>query len=103
MKIGKNIKAARQKAGFSQLGLAEACGWGSVQNRISNYENDVREPALNDLNKIAEITGVSLLELVGLEQDNSDAAKVFKLLSPETPERQAVALQIIKSYLQSPS
>jgi len=43
-----HLKAFREKAGFTQAGLAEACGWGSNQSRISNYEQSRSHPRLKD-------------------------------------------------------
>lgn len=43
---------------MNQLELAEACGWDS-QGRISNYENDRREPSLSELKRLANELKVS--------------------------------------------
>jgi len=49
--IGHRIREEREKSGLTQPQLAEACGWES-QGRISNYENGLREPKLEDLKHI---------------------------------------------------
>lgn len=58
MKIGERIKQARGEAGLSQPQLAQLCGWDS-QSRISQYETGKNEPALDDIERIAEALGVS--------------------------------------------
>ena len=42
-----NMEKWRKAVNLSQVALAEACGWKS-QSRISNYENGIREPGLQE-------------------------------------------------------
>lgn len=53
MTLGKRIATARRSAGFTQLQLAQICGW-DPPSRLANYEQDAREPTLADLRAIAE-------------------------------------------------
>jgi transcriptional regulator with XRE-family HTH domain len=53
MSLGYKIKSARELLGISQLTLAMKCGWDS-QSRIGNYEQDLREPNIRDLKKLAK-------------------------------------------------
>jgi len=53
--LGQRIKCAREALGISQAKLSEMCGWES-QGRVGNYENDTREPKLDDLRRIATAT-----------------------------------------------
>lgn len=46
------ISAWREKAGLTQLQLAERCGWDRKQSRISNYENGLRTPSISECRTI---------------------------------------------------
>ncbi|MCP1290912.1 LexA family transcriptional regulator [Chromobacterium sp. S0633] len=70
--IGKRLKELREKAGLKQPELAELCGWGS-QSRISQYENDKREPSLSDLEAIAQALRVSVKEILFGEEESPTA------------------------------
>lgn len=61
MNIGQRIKAARLNAGLNQAELAEKCGWGYKQGRISHYESGRREPKLGDIQEIEVALNTSLL------------------------------------------
>lgn len=57
------IQTFREEARLSQSQLGAACGWGKTsQSRVSNYENDVRTPSLDDMRAI-----VSALSNSGVE------------------------------------
>lgn len=60
---GKRIEAYRLERNLRQQDLAERCGWGSP-SRIGNYEREVREPSLQDFEKMAEALGVPTAELI---------------------------------------
>ncbi len=52
--LGQRIRTARLAAGLtSQAKLAEKCGW-DIPSRVGNYEQDTREPSLEDLRLIAK-------------------------------------------------
>jgi len=57
--IGERIRAAREKAGLTQLELAEAIPCGGGRQQISNWEAGFRTPRREAIKRIAEITGVS--------------------------------------------
>lgn len=61
--LAMHIKKLRKAKGLSQQELAHACGWES-QSRIGNYERGLREPNLQDLQKLSHALGVSFTELV---------------------------------------
>lgn len=63
IKIGERLRDLRIKAGLKQPELAERCGWDS-QSRISQYENNKREPNLSDLDKMAKAMGVSVSDIL---------------------------------------
>ena len=60
--LGSRIAHFRNRAGLSQAKLAKLCNWKS-QSRIGNYEKDLREPTLADLDLIASVLNVSVAEL----------------------------------------
>jgi transcriptional regulator with XRE-family HTH domain len=52
---GARIQEARTAAGFSQKRLMEALGWPNDSNsRLSGYENEQRQPTLEDFERIAK-------------------------------------------------
>lgn len=57
-----NIKPIRRLIKVTQTQLAEKCGWEDAQSRISNYENGIREPSLQDMRRI-----VAALQELGAE------------------------------------
>ncbi len=61
--IGHRIREEREKSGLTQPQLAEACGWES-QGRISNYENGLREPKLEDLKHISNALKIPTSKLL---------------------------------------
>lgn len=63
LKLGKRIKALREEQRLSQVELARRCGW-DTQSRIGNYEQDIREPKLADLELVAKALGITLQELM---------------------------------------
>ena len=66
MTTGQRIKAARKKVGLTQKELGERMGQ-SFQS-IAQWENDLRNPKLETLQRIAAALGVSIYELT----DNND-------------------------------
>lgn len=62
MTTGQRIKAARKKAGMTQAVLAEKLGISYVG--VSQWENDLRNPKLETLQRIASALGVLLQDLV---------------------------------------
>lgn len=70
MSYGKRIKEARKEAGLTQQELAERLGISSVN--ISQFENDKRNPKFETLSKIASAIGISIYELIDLQEVNSD-------------------------------
>ena len=91
---GERIKKLRESTGLDQPKLAFRCGW--KRSRISNYENGIRTPKIDDVIKISQalqpflgdnqdvyiFTGSTVLELAGM-QVNADftpdlAVKEFK-------------------------
>lgn len=101
MTLGQNIKKARKLAKLNQTELGVACGWGDEsQTRVSNYENDRREPTLDDLRVIARATGCTLMELIdGL--DNSPAAELARKIYRLRPGARERVAGIVDEFLGS--
>ena len=62
MTTGTRIKQARKKAGMTQAALADKLGISYVG--VSQWENDLRNPKLETLRKIALALGTTVSELV---------------------------------------
>lgn len=63
--FGARITEARKSAGFSQKALMAELGWPNDSNaRVSGYENEQREPGLDDFMAIANVCGVEPAWLV---------------------------------------
>lgn len=62
MKIGENIRHARQKAGLTQKELGEKLG--ISQAAVGQFESDKANPKIETLMKIATALNIKLSELV---------------------------------------
>lgn len=62
MTTGEMIKAARKKAGMTQAQLAEKLG--IAYQTVAQWENDLRNPKLNTLQRIAAALTVPVTELI---------------------------------------
>lgn len=109
--IGKQLKAARLKAGMTQTQLSKAAG--VSQAAIAFYENDVKSPVANKLAAMAKALGVPMEALVetnkaptepGSEGDNrlhgnSTAAQIQRLVLQLDREAQKILLMQAKRML----
>jgi transcriptional regulator with XRE-family HTH domain len=99
--VSTNIRLFRENGGFKQEDIAKYLG---VQREvISYYENGSRKVPLNNLEKLAELFGVSLLDLL---EENTDLTKskamiAFRAneLKPEDLENIAKFRRIVSNYL----
>lgn len=71
MTTGQLIKAARKKAGMTQAQLAEKLGISYVG--VSQWENDLRNPKLDTLQRIAAALGVGVGQLMPADNYWEDA------------------------------
>lgn len=62
---GENIKKIRESKGMSRKELADKLG--ITEMSVGRYENNQREPKHEVLIKIAEVLGVKVNEIIGLE------------------------------------
>ncbi|MCY8486383.1 helix-turn-helix domain-containing protein [Bacillus atrophaeus] len=65
MTLGKRLKEARKKAGYTQKQAAEKLKIGN--NNLSNYERDYRDPDTDTLLKLSDLYNVSTDYLLGKE------------------------------------
>lgn len=65
MKIGAELKAQREKAGYSQFQLSKLTG--IAQATISRWEDDKRVPNVESCVILADFYGITLDELIGRE------------------------------------
>ena len=80
--IGKRVRRYREARGWSQKELSEKTGLS--QSGISKIETDELTPAMDTLQKIADVLGVGLNELITLETSSElettvliDLTKIF--------------------------
>lgn len=83
--VGELIAFYREKKGWTQTQLGEACGYTSTaQSRVSNYEKGAREPKIGELKKIAKKLEQPILNIIP-----GAWAEVVELgLAPPNPEDQ---------------
>lgn len=104
-----NLKNLRKEKGESQLTVAEAIGL--TRSAYCNYENGLREPDFNTLQKLSEYFGVSIDYILGntdvrtvlpSETPLTDGEKALLDLFKRVPqEQQALVLEMIKVALQT--
>lgn len=68
MSIGDRIKKARKAKGWTQPELADRCGWGHIQARISHYETSKRHPDIRDMAILENALGLHRGALVGANE-----------------------------------
>ena len=66
MNFGENFKKCRIEMNLSQKYVAEKLG--IHQSNISDWENDVSRPDYEKLIQLSEIYGVSLYQLLGIDE-----------------------------------
>lgn len=74
-KFNENLKAVREKRGFSQKEMSEQIG--VAKSTYSLYESGNREPNVQTIKKIADILNVSADELLGLIEEPKTLAAHF--------------------------
>ena len=99
MTTGQRIKAARKKAGLTQKELGERMGQ-SFQS-IAQWENDLRNPKLETLQRIANALEVSIYELI--DGDDLKRAVIYgegldgkTILEEQTQEKRNAVVVALK-------
>lgn len=76
MTIGKRIKGLRERNGYTQAEFGKLLGLSD--KAVSTWENDIKVPRMNTLQKIADIFNVSTSYLVG-EKENKHLRGAVKI------------------------
>ena len=100
MTTGQNIKAARKKVGLTQKELAQKLGL-SFQS-IAQWENDLRNPKLDTIKRIADALHVDWYDLiVPSSEDEERKLKYIKSISSKEDDSLAGAEQIYNDILEN--
>lgn len=70
MKFSENIKVLRKARGFSMEELGKRVG--KAKSSISAWENGKRTPKMGEIQKIADVLGVTKSQLLGIEDSSKD-------------------------------
>ncbi len=99
--VSSNIRLFRENGGYKQEDIAKYLG--VPREVISYYETGSRKVPLNNLEKLADLFGVSLLDLL---EENTDLTKSKVLIAfraneilPEDLENIARFKRIVNNYL----
>ncbi len=78
IQVGNRIRKFRSEKGMTQKEMSELTG--IPYSTYSNYENNNREPSIEQLGKIADALDISIAELMGLtyKENIMDINDVFK-------------------------
>ena len=102
IEVGKKIREARKRKGFTQQALAEATGIGEMY--ISEIERGVKMPSLNLFAKIVSALDISadyvLRDALPTGKDFV-YAEVAELLDSLTPKQRRGAIDILDAYVSS--
>lgn len=104
--FAKNLKTFRVLAGMTQTDLAYIVG--STRSNINNYEHDHGEPSFEMLCKMADVLGISIVDLVTEHETFPDFVRRYQLTDEESalidayreadPIYQGVALTILREH-----
>lgn len=100
--IGKNIKLMREKFNYSQADIADYLG---VKQRemISYYENGEREIPIEKLNKLSDLFGIELVDLLeeNPELMKANTAFAFRAEEIDSSDLNEIAAfrKIVKNYI----
>ncbi len=92
--LGKKIKQLRQSAELSQAELAKAIG--TSREIVSNIENGVRMPKLDEINKLSELFECSIDALV----NNKESVEIIVKKSREAkPKKETLRISVPQKNL----
>lgn len=97
--FAENLKKVRIDKGWNQGQLAQAIG--VSQTAISQFEKGLRFPTPANINKFAEILGVSSDYLLGDEDMTNERIKLMRSmhgLSPEGLKKVEEFIKMVKKY-----
>lgn len=83
--VGLAIRQARKTKGWNQQQLAEAMGYAD-RSTIAKIETGASDVNQSTVKKLAEVLGVSVIEILGLSADNDEdeLLHVYKELPPDS-------------------
>lgn len=100
MTIGERIKAARERAGLTQVQLGEKVGVSGVA--IMRYEKGTREPRYDQLKRISDALGISIYELFdGSTTDADGTIHIWPAPQNASDELPAQELEALLEKLQN--
>ena len=85
MTLGERIQYAREKKGMRKVDLARALG--VTYDRIRQWEKGIRNPKVDILKNIADVTGVSVLFLIGEEEADKMAKEKSVVVSVRVSDK----------------
>ena len=100
MNLGHKLKSLRVNQGLSQKAFAKRIG--TTQQNISNYENELTEPSLDCLKRIASEFSVSLDELL-LGKSACIEQEIFDIVASMPEERKRLTKKILQTMLEDES
>lgn len=77
LSIGERLRTARERVGMTQQQLADRSGFHVVS--VSNWENDVKPPKLNTLERLADVLGVNVSELMNGENKENKVLRLYEM------------------------
>lgn len=98
--IGNNIAKLRKLQGFTQDNLAAYLGVSRVQ--VSHYERGERDISVTELNKLADLFGIELSDLMeeDIQLQNLNLAFAFRSETSELDLQHIAAFKkVVKNYL----
>lgn len=95
MTTGERIRAARLRSGMTQRELAERLKISSAG--IGQWENNVRNPKLSTLQKMAEVLNVNYQDLLGDDKKTPEPFVCVNLLDKEKADEILKELESVKS------
>ena len=98
MKIGNNIRACRRKAGLNQEALARLLGY-TDRSSIAKIETGKVDVSQSNLRRMAEIFGVTVEELLGIERPQASRVPILGTIACGAP---ILAQEHIESYTELP-
>lgn len=104
------LKELRRRKHISQQALAKAVG--SSQSSINSYENDIYEPDINMLIKLANFFDVSIDYLIGNNEVpyaksadrymlNEREEKFIKIVREISDDQAAILIQVMREFLKA--
>ena len=91
MSLGKMIQTARKKAGMTQVELGKALGVSG--SMIGQWENDLRNPKPETIDRIANALGDSFIELLFADSNDYEFIKLLGLTDPEKLKESLAAVK----------